>query len=176
MTFKKQNLQFLGVGTKASKVPSSYSYWNEDGDVVTASGFFALDCFTVGDQIAVVSADYKSKTDFRVSAVSSGVATVVKSVGKTLAVDADGTTLSISYDTITFDTTDEAFSYALPDGVVGQKMRLIMIVDGGNNAVITPANLGNGSTLTFADVGDACDLEFQGTDWWVVGNTGVAIA
>ena len=83
---------------------------------------------------------------------------------------ADGTTLAITSDVITFDTTAEAFSYALPDGVVGQKIRLVMIVDGGNNAVITPAHLGNGSTLTFADVGDACDLEFLGEDWWVVGN------
>ena len=177
MAFNNKYIQCLGVGTKANKMPTTYTYYNSASDDVTSAGYFAWDGFNVGDQIIVVSANYKQSRLYNVSAVSAGVATVViGDLSSVLAVVADGTTLAITSDVITFDTTAEAFSYALPDGVVGQKIRLVMIVDGGNNAVITPAHLGNGSTLTFADVGDACDLEFLGTDWWAVGNTGVIIA
>jgi hypothetical protein len=175
MAFDKQRVYSLGGN--ATKTVKAYFFYNSGSDDVTATGYFDWDVLKAGDQIKVVSADYKSTVDYYVSAVSGGSATVKQEVAsEILAVVVDGTALPITKNIITFDTTAGAQSFTLADGVQGQRIVMVMTVDGGTNTVITPANLGNGSTLTFADVGDACEIIFLGTDWWVVGNTGVAIA
>ena len=46
----------------------------------------------------------------------------------------------------------------------------------GQTTVITPANLLGYTTITFAEVGDACMLYFNGTNWVVVANQGGALA
>lgn len=71
----------------------------------------------------------------------------------------------------TFWTTTAADAGTLADGVAGQIKRIIMVADGGDGT-LTPTNFGNGTTITFADVGDAVDLQFDGTNWWVVGSQG----
>ena len=46
----------------------------------------------------------------------------------------------------------------------------------GQTTVITPANLLGYTTITFAEVGDACVLYFNGSNWVVVANQGGALA
>jgi hypothetical protein len=41
---------------------------------------------------------------------------------------------------------------------------------------LTPTNFGNGTTLTFTNVGDSALLQFLGTDWWVVSLNGATVA
>ncbi len=72
---------------------------------------------------------------------------------------------------VTYWTTTGADAGTLADGVVGQTKKIIMVVDGGDGT-LTPTNFGNGSTITFADVGDAVELSFDGTNWWIVGSHG----
>jgi putative membrane protein len=57
-------------------------------------------------------------------------------------------------------------THTLADGVVGQKKTIVCTVYTGD-ATITPDNLANGTTVTLNAVGDACDLVFLGTEWWV---------
>ena len=54
--------------------------------------------------------------------------------------------------------------------ITGQLKRVQMIVDGGFNAVLTPATAfaGGATTITFADVGDTCELMWNGTAWQVL--------
>lgn len=79
--------------------------------------------------------------------------------------------------TIVEITSDaDGTAHALADGTEGQHLYLVLITDGGGDAVVTPANFGQGTTLTFADAGDACHLLFTNGNWYVVGNQGVAIA
>jgi hypothetical protein len=59
----------------------------------------------------------------------------------------------------------------LADGVVGQVKKIILVSDGGDGT-LTPTNFGNGTTITFADAGDAVELSFDGTNWWIVGSHG----
>ena len=73
------------------------------------------------------------------------------------------------------DTTAGAIALTLAGGVVGQMLNLIMIADGGD-AVITPTNFGNGTTLTLNDVGDSCSLMFTSGNWWILSNNGCAVA
>lgn len=57
----------------------------------------------------------------------------------------------------------------LADGVVGQfKIFKFIEKDGTNDAVVTPANLGDGSTITFDTEDEVAVLYFDGDDWQVV--------
>jgi hypothetical protein len=173
MAFSRENLSTVSNAIKSGAVIKEWIYVNEASDDVTASSFFSDYRFVAGDQIKVISANGAIVSRYYVASVTSaGVVTLGTGVSDVVA---DGTTLTPA-DIITFDTTAEAFSYALADGVVGQKIIMVMIVDGGNDAVITPANLANGSTLTFADVNDTCTLLFVNDAWSVIANEGVAIA
>ena len=67
---------------------------------------------------------------------------------------------------------------ALAAGTVGQTKYITMIATTGGTFVCTPATLNGGTTLTFAQDGDACTLLFTDATngWSVVGNNGVAVA
>jgi hypothetical protein len=68
-------------------------------------------------------------------------------------------------------TTTAADAGTLADGVSGQIKTIVMVVDGGDGT-LTPSNFGNGSTITFADAGDAVTLQFLASNWWVIGSQG----
>lgn len=90
--------------------------------------------------------------------------------------DAGATALSILTQVSLFDTTAGAQTGTLADGFEGQEKTLKMTVDGATDMVVTPANLHDGATLTFADVNDSTVLRFIGGTWMVISNNGVAIA
>ncbi len=74
-----------------------------------------------------------------------------------------------------FDTTGGANAATLADGYEGQVKYLGMTVDGGTDAVVTPASFVN-SDITFADVGDGATLLFTGGTWIAVGLAGAVVA
>ena len=82
---------------------------------------------------------------------------------------------------ITTIATGALSAYTLANGTPGQIKHIVMITDVGN-AVITVASPGlvgpTATTITFADVGDACTLLFIDTSsgWAVIGNNGITIA
>ena len=77
--------------------------------------------------------------------------------------------------TVNTDATDDAFTLA--DGtLIGQLKKIVLVVDGGGNAVITPANLAGGTTITLDDATDQVELIWNGTEWVVVANLGGVVA
>lgn len=65
-------------------------------------------------------------------------------------------------------TTTGAAAGTLADGLFeGQLKKIQLIVDAGD-LTLTPANFGDGTTITFADAGDFAVLRFTGGEWWVV--------
>jgi hypothetical protein len=65
-------------------------------------------------------------------------------------------------------TTTGANAGTLADGAtIGQLKKIQMIVDAGDGT-LTPTNLDNGTTITFADAGDFVVLMWNGTDWVLV--------
>lgn len=65
-------------------------------------------------------------------------------------------------------TTTGAAAGTLADGTqIGQLKKVQLIVDAGD-LTLTPANLANGSTITFADAGDFAILLWNGTDWYAI--------
>ena len=67
---------------------------------------------------------------------------------------------------VTKVTTTGSDALTLADGQAGQIKVIIMIVDGGDGT-LTPTTLLGGSTITFADAGDAVVLLWVTTLGWV---------
>ena len=79
------------------------------------------------------------------------------------------------FTTINTDAGGDAFTLA--DGTqIGQLKLVRLVADGGGDAVITPANLSGGTTVTFGDAGDEAEFIWDGTEWILIKNLGVALA
>ena len=76
---------------------------------------------------------------------------------------------------ITHIVTTSADAYTLADGYLQQRKVIIMQGDGGD-ATLTPANFANGTTITFNDVGNSCELIFTNGAWHLIGSQGVVLA
>jgi len=77
-----------------------------------------------------------------------------------------------------FTSTAAGNALTLADGAQGQLKTVIYVAEaaGGDTGILTPANLGSATTITFNAVGDSVTLQFAGTDWWVVGFRGAVVA
>ena len=77
-----------------------------------------------------------------------------------------------------FTSTATGNALTLADGAQGQLKTVIYVAEaaGGDTGILTPANLGSATTITFNAVGDSATLQFAGTDWWVVGFRGAVVA
>lgn len=85
--------------------------------------------------------------------------------------------IPLDIDILLLDTVSTvAQADTLADGYPGQRMTMKMTVDGTANAVVTPANLLDGTTITFDDAGDSCELIFDGTNWGVIGTATATVA
>jgi len=77
-----------------------------------------------------------------------------------------------------FTSTAAGNALTLADGAQGQLKTVVYIAEaaGGDTGILTPANFGSATTITFNAVGDSATLQFIGTDWWVVGFRGAVVA
>ena len=77
-----------------------------------------------------------------------------------------------------FTSTATGNALTLADGAQGQLKTIIYVAEaaGGDTGILTPANLGSATTITFNAVGDSVTLQFAGTDWWVIGFRGAVVA
>jgi hypothetical protein len=80
--------------------------------------------------------------------------------------------------TTAFTSTGTGDALTLADGVAGQLKTIIYVAEaaGADTGVLTPANLGSATTITFNAIGDSVTLQFAGTDWWVIGLRGAVVA
>lgn len=176
--YREMNLIDFGeiwVYTEQSVVPGDAVYFRHTADTAPLDvvGRFRKDA-SGGDADLIVGASFETTT------AAGGIAKVnlnTPGVGVLLAPDssetltaagAAGVDVGITY----FDSTAGAMAITLADGVEGQRKTLMMLVDGGD-VVVTPANFANGTTLTFNDVWDTCELLFSGSNWHLVSKEGV---
>lgn len=77
-----------------------------------------------------------------------------------------------------FTSTATGNALTLANGVEGQIKTIVYVAEaaGGDTGVLTPTNLGAGTTITFNAIGDACILQFLGTDWWAISLRGAVLA
>ena len=79
--------------------------------------------------------------------------------------------------TTAFTSTAAGNALTLADGAQGQIKNIVYVAEaaGGDTGILTPTNLGAGTTITFNAVGDSCQLQFIGTDWWAVSLRGAVL-
>lgn len=88
-----------------------------------------------------------------------------------------GGAISVTNYLTTINTDAGGDAFTLADGtVIGQQKKILLVVDGGGNAVITPVNLAAGTTITMNDATDYVILIWGGTEWFVIENFGTTIA
>lgn len=77
-----------------------------------------------------------------------------------------------------FTSTATGNALSLADGVEGQLKTIVYVAEaaGADTGILTPTNLGAGTTITFTNVGDACVLQFLGTEWWAISLRGATLA
>jgi len=77
-----------------------------------------------------------------------------------------------------FTSTATGNALTLVNGVEGQIKTIVYVAEaaGGDTGILTPTNLGAGTTITFNTVGDACILQFLGADWWAISLRGAVLA
>jgi hypothetical protein len=80
--------------------------------------------------------------------------------------------------TTAFSSTAAGNALTLADGAEEQFKTIIYYAElaGGDTGILTPANLGSATTITFNAVGDSVSLQFIAGNWWVVGFRGAVVA
>jgi len=122
----------------------------------------AGNAYTTGSGVDFTPLEWKRNINTTVPEVSSGVPATVQTLTGAGAVD-------LTHE-ITHIVTDSADALTLADGIEDQRKFIVMKTDAGA-ATLTPTNLGNGSTITFDDVGDSADLLFTNSAWHFMGGT-----
>ena len=77
-----------------------------------------------------------------------------------------------------FDTTDNAIAATLPDGqYIGQQKTMVLTTDGGNDVTLTVTShvTSDPEVFTFADAADTLVLQWNGSVWMTIHNSGVAV-
>ena len=73
-------------------------------------------------------------------------------------------------------TPGTATSPELADGAAGQKVIVVLDVDGGGNSIWPPDTLNGGASITLTDVGDSFSAVFTTTRGWVVTDESSGVA
>jgi len=167
------------VYTEASVVPGDPVYFRHTANTAPLDeiGVFRNDADT-GNADLIPGATFESTT------AAGGIAKIkLGHTGADVAV-APGTSetilasgaISILTEITYIDTVSTvAQADTLADGILNQRKTLKMTVDAAD-AVVTPANFLDGTTITFDDAGDSCELLFDGTNWGVIGTPTATVA
>lgn len=88
-----------------------------------------------------------------------------------------GGAISVNNYSTTISTDAGGDAFTLANGtLIGQLKKIVLLVDGGGNAVITPTSLFDATTITLDDAGDSVELIWDGTYWVVIANIGGVLA
>jgi hypothetical protein len=87
-------------------------------------------------------------------------------------------TVNLTTFTTAFTSTATGNALTLADGAAGQIKNIVYVAEaaGADTGVLTPTNFGNGTTITFNAIGHSVQLQFIGTDWWIISNNGATVA
>lgn len=89
-----------------------------------------------------------------------------------------GGAISVANYLTTINTDAGGDAFTLADGTVtGQMKKILLVADGGGDGVVTPATaFAGGTTATFNDAGDFLIIQWSGTAWVILENSGVTVA
>lgn len=154
---QRKTLMMLVDGGDVVVTPANYA---NDTTITFNDAFDACELLFTGSQWHLVAA---------IGTIGRGIDAGVVTITTTGAI-------GLAYNVVFFDTTGGAIAASLADGVAGQRMTMKMLVDGATDVTMTPDNFLDGNDITFDDVGDSCELLFDGTNWGVVGTPTATVA
>jgi len=94
----------------------------------------------------------------------------------TVATRAGAGAVPITAGTVQITTTGSAAALTLANGAAGQLLSLVMTVDGGGDATLTPTTKTGFSTIVFGAVGHSVTLQYFTTlGWMVLDNYGATV-
>lgn len=147
-----------------------------DGKTLTASNSIAL----AGTDATVMTFPSTSATLARTDAAQTfnGTQTFANAVATGVQSLSGAGAVNLTTFTTAFTSTATGNALTLADGAAGQLKAIVYVAEaaGADTGVLTPANFGNGTTITFNAVGESVLLQFLGTDWWIVSNNGATVA
>lgn len=152
------------VGTGAYvRTNQNVTFGTIAGSDVTASGTLGVTgATTLSSTLAVTGAStFTGTSNFNGLIVSAGTASL------------SGAGAIPITEPIAEGTSSSTDAWTLADGVEGQHIMIVMIVDGGT-ATLTPANAGGFTSIAFADAGDSVHLLFTNGNWYMVGHGGLS--
>ena len=163
--------------------PNSFSHPN---DPVKSLALDTITEFTTGngvsiDGVVLKDAEISATTLECIGVLSPSNANLIAGFFRAVAQDniTAGTGGAISLDTylttINTDAGGDAFTLA-DASQVGQLKKILLVVDGGGDAVITPVSLSGGTTITMNDAADYVVLIWNGAEWVCIENSGATIA
>lgn len=148
------------TGTTASAGDDAF-FNTSTGYIVTAGGSNIIWVGTFAK--AKTSGQLKATIDLN-APVSATTGTYIPSAAAQAMTTAGAVNLT-SYYTSVNTTSGSGHASTLAAGVrVGQLKKIQLIVDGGD-LVLTVSTLSGGNTITFADAGDYCLLQWNGSAW-----------
>ncbi len=106
-----------------------------------------------------------SANGFTSNDVANSLAGFMISAAQDAVTDTAAVSIANYYSTLT--TTTASVPTLADSTATGQLKKIQMIVDAGD-AVLTPTSLNGGTTITFADVGDTAELQWDGSAWQVL--------
>tara|TARA_A100001015_G_C15009962_1_gene722545 strand:- start:153 stop:596 length:444 start_codon:yes stop_codon:yes gene_type:complete len=109
-----------------------------------------------------------------VSNVFNNIPTWIGLDGTPQAITASGA-VNITTSITQVNSSSGVLALTLADGAQGQ-IKIITMITAGNNAVVTPSNYANGTTITFDAVGETVVLLFTNSNWITLSNHNSTIA
>jgi hypothetical protein len=129
------------------------------GPVISTNGF-------VGDFTGNITGNVTGNVTGNLTGIVFGTVTTRSGAG---AVPVTAASVQIS-------TGAGAAALTLANGTAGQILNLVMTVDGGGDATLTPTTKTGFSTIVFGDVGDSVILQYFTTlGWMVLSNNGATV-
>jgi hypothetical protein len=177
LTLEKPALGSYEPALSPKSNPNSFSHPN---DPVKELALDTITEFTLGNGVSVDGVTLKDNT-VKAASILSNAGSLFAGFFPVLAQDnitaGTGGAISITTYLTTINTDAGGDAFTLANGSqIGQLKKILLVVDGGGNAVITPTSLSGGTTITMGDAADFVVLIWNGTAWVCIENSGSAIA
>lgn len=173
LSSKTLNLPVINSPTISSKIKDS----NGSDLIVISSGSNAVNHFTIangnaGQGISISATGNDNNFNLSINAAGTGSVEISKGAFSPAEISSNGAASALASHIICNKAS--GLSVSLADGTTSGEYK-IFTNKGAGTAVITPTNFAQGNTITI-NQGDAVTVIWDGSNWFVTGHYGAAIA
>lgn len=129
-----------------------------------------------GTAVAASAAELNIVDGVLATAAKINAVTGASLTGASTTSAADALAIPVTHRIVQKTTGADAEALTLANGVAGQRLTVILVVDGGGTGTLTPATATGFVSVDFADAGDSVTFEYldDTLGWIIVGYSGAA--